>query len=327
MSHIKGFILSKVLMVALELDLFVLLDKGGLPFEDICSSLGLDRKIGRVFINVLEAFGYLHLQGGTYMLTEHSKSIMPKYKNVKSWNEEMKVTYESLVDFTQILRTGNYKQSALSAYWAYKKSLDPKSIAPEISRDYSLVMDASQEEIAKLIVDKIDFSGYSHLVDLGGGYGRFAVAVAKSYPGIRITVVDLPSVCSEANRIIAKEGLGDRVSTMGVDFFKSPLPKGADVVTFVRTLHDWQDEEVKKLLGLARSILNSDGTILISEPMNEDDQQIDKSSALSSLMLSLMGGKRRKVSEYTDLLKSLGFSKITYIDLDFSVFKVILGRQ
>ncbi len=326
-SRVKGFILSKILMAALEIDLFVQLDTDNLTFDDICSRLDLNREIGHVFINVLEAFGYLCLKSGKYVLTARARSIMPNYKNVKSWNEEMKVTYDSLVDFTQILRTGNFKQSSLSAYWAYKKNLDPESIAPEVSRDYSLVMDASQEEIARLIVKKIDFSSYSHLVDLGGGYGRFAIEIAKGYPNIKVTIVDLPSVCDETVRLIAQEGLGNRVSVIGADFFKGPLPKGADIVTFVRTLHDWGNEEVIKLLVQARSILNSDGTILISEPMNEDNQQIDKSSALSSLMLSLMGGKRRKVSEYTDLLKSLGFGRITCIDLDFSIFKVILGRH
>jgi len=325
-SQLKGFILSRVLMTALEIDLFVQLEGRGMSFKDICSRLDLNREIGRVFINVLEAYGYLHLDGGKYVTTALAKSIISKYKNIKSWNEEMRVTYDSLVDFTHILRTGNYKETTLSAYWAYKKNQYPESIPPEVSKDYSLTMDASQEEIAKLLVKKIDFSKYTHMVDIGGGYGRFAIEIVNSCPKIRVTIVDLPSVCCEANRIITEKGLSDRVSTMGADFFKGPLPKDADIVAFIRTLHDWDDEDVKKLLGIARSILTGNGTILISEPMNDDNQQIDKSSALSSLMLSLMGGKRRKKSEYIDLLKSLGFNKITCTDLDFSIFKVISGQ-
>lgn len=325
-SEVKGFILSKVLMAALELDLFMLLDNGERSFDDVCSELCIDTKIGHVFLDILEAFGYLRLNSGKYALTARAKSIMPKYENTKSWNEEMKVTYKSLVDFTQILRTGDYKGSALSRYWAYKKDCDRKNIDSGASGKYSLVMDTSQEQIARLIADRIDFSSYSHLVDLGGGYGKFAITIAKKYHNVKVTVVDLPSVCSETNRIIAEEGLEYRVTAVGADFFKDPLPKGADVVSFVRTLHDWNDEEVKRLLETACSVLNRDGTILISEPMNEDSQEIDKSSALSSLMLSLMGGKRRKVSEYTHLLKSLGFSKTTCIDLGFSVYKVILGE-
>lgn len=64
---------------------------------------------------------------------------MPSYKNMKSWNEEMKITFSALVDLTQILMTGDYKWSALSKYWAYKK----------VSESY---------KIDKLIVSKYDFT-------------------------------------------------------------------------------------------------------------------------------------------------------------------------
>ena len=328
-SQAKGFILSKVLMTAMDLDLFMLLDErgGGMSFEDVCSELGIDTNIGHVFFDILESFGYLYLYNGWYTLTELAKSIMPKYKNTKSWNEEMKLTYESLVDFTEILRTGNYKQSALSTYWAYKKNLNRKNIDSETTRKYSLVMDTSHEEIAKLIADKIDFSSYHHLVDFGGGYGRFAITIAKKYPNVKVTVVDLPSVCNETNRIISKEGLEHRITAMGVDFFSGPLPKNADIISFIRVLHDWNDEQVKELLERACSILDKNGTVMISEPMNRDDQEIDKSSSQSTLMLSLMGGRRRKVSEYTALLHSLGFDETICVDLDFSIFTIVLGRD
>jgi demethylspheroidene O-methyltransferase len=325
--QIKGFILSKALMAALELNIFPLLESGGLPFEAINSRLGLDCNISRVFLDILEAFGYLKREGGRYTLTEQSRAILPNYANTKSWAEEMKWTYQSLDDFTEILKTGNYRQSALSAHWAYKKTAEPRDIEAEISGEYSAIMDTSQEAIANLIVDKIDFSAYSHLLDIGGGYGRFAITVAQRYPTIRATVVDLPSVCRETKKFIAREGLAERVTAVGADFFKDPLPEGADIISFVRTLHDWGDEEAARLLEIARSALGKDGAILIAEPMAQESPPSDPGSVLSSLMLALIGGKRRRVSEYTGLLKSLGFGNISCIDLNAAALKAILGKE
>jgi demethylspheroidene O-methyltransferase len=315
-------------MTAMDLDLFMLLyERGGVSLEDVCSELGIDTNIGHVFLNILESFGYIIYHNGRLYMTELAKSIMPKYNNMKSWNEEMKLTYDSLVDFTEILKTGDYKLSGISKYWAYKKTLDRKNIDFKTTQKYSLVMDTSEEEIAKRIAEKIDFSSYSHLVDFGGGYGRFAITIAKKYLNLKVTVVDLPSVCSETNRIITKEGLEHRVKAVGMDFFSDPLPRNVDIISFIRVLHDWDDEQAKELLERACYILDKNGTILISEPMNREDREIDKSSSLSTLMLSLMGGRRRKVSEYSALLHSLGFNETICVDLDFSIFTVVLGRD
>jgi len=57
------------------------------------------------------------------------------------------------------------------------------------------------------------------MIDMGGGYGRFAMNVAKKYRNIHTTILDLPEVCEEARRKIADEGLSDRVCIRAGSFF------------------------------------------------------------------------------------------------------------
>jgi len=324
-DYTKAFILSKMLMTAIDINLFPLLDNKSLSIKELISRLNVDSKIGIEFFNALVAYGILQVEKSKFSLSPIAKSVLPSYKNIKSWNEEMKVTFSALVDLTQILKSGDYKSSALSKYWAYKKALERHEID---SHAYSEAMDNSIGKICKSIIDNFDFTSYSHLLDMGGGYGQFAIKIAEKISNLKLTVVDLPSVCAVTKKIIAARGLTTRINCVGIDFFKDSPPENPDIITLIRVLHDWNDEEVKFLLTRVWNILANEGTILISEPIIDDRKpKLDKGSCATALMLSLMGGKRRKISDYKAILKSIGFEKINCIDINLSIFRVISAQK
>jgi hypothetical protein len=80
------------------------------------------------------------------------------------------------------------------------------------------------------LADKVDFSRYHTLCDVGGASGLLSILVAKRHPQIRCVSFDLPAVEPIAAKAIAREGSSDRVKTASGDFFKDPLPK-AEVIT------------------------------------------------------------------------------------------------
>lgn len=58
--------------------------------------------------------------------------------------------------------------------------------------DTSFVMDIAVREGGDV------FRGLSSLVDVGGGHGAAAMAVARAFPHIKCSVLDLPQAISEA---------------------------------------------------------------------------------------------------------------------------------
>src|SRR5256885_7491855 len=60
-----------------------------------------------------------------------------------------------------------------------------------------------------------DFSGYTCLLDLGGGSGAFAIEAAKRYPGLSAVVFDLPQVVAVTEKIIQETGLASRITCAG----------------------------------------------------------------------------------------------------------------
>ena len=330
-SAIKAFALSKALMTALDLDLFQLVSTlaGKLSPEEVAARLDLDWTIARPLIYILIASNFLQVRDGKLWLgPKVSDEVMASMHNLKSWNEEMKLTYASLVDLTNVVRTGDYRTTPLAAYWAYRQNPEHRDGGDELTSAYSFVMDESQKPIGKGIAQSYDFSRHSHLVDFGGGYGRLAMTLADIYPQLKVTVIDLPSVCQKTTQLLAEQGYESRIRCIGMDFLKDELSGKADVVSFVRVLHDWDDESAYCLCKRAWQILVPNGVVLICEPLLSDDPaSIDPDTTLYAIMVALLGGKRRTFSEYESLLQRVGFDRIVCTPVGVYNNMLIIARK
>ncbi|MFX8082902.1 methyltransferase, partial [Acinetobacter baumannii] len=82
------------------------------------------------------------------------------------------------------------------------------------------------------------FARHRRVLDVGGGHGTFAAALARACPGLGIGLFDLPPVVAGAAPVLAQAGLADRIDLHPGDFLQGPLPGGYDAMTLVRILHD-----------------------------------------------------------------------------------------
>lgn len=68
------------------------------------------------------------------------------------------------------------------------------------------------------------------MLDLGGGHGLYAIALARLNPDMQCTVFDLPEVIDAARDTIAHYGAEHQVSTKGGDFFQDDFGRGYDII-------------------------------------------------------------------------------------------------
>lgn len=80
------------------------------------------------------------------------------------------------------------------------------------------------------LAEKVDFSRYRTLCDVGGATGLLSSLVARRYPHLKCLSFDLPEVEPIARRWIETDGMSDRVTAVSGNFLKDPLPR-ADVIT------------------------------------------------------------------------------------------------
>jgi demethylspheroidene O-methyltransferase len=220
--------------------------------------------------------------------------------------------YADLRDPLALLR-GTANSAALAGYWPYaeaESSGQSRAVAPNQVAAYSALMSASQPLVADEILDAYPLARHRCLLDIGGGEGNFLAAAAARAPALQLMLFDLPAVARRAHLSLAAQGLGGRAQITGGDFLNDALPRGADIASLVRVVHDHDDREALALLRAARAALPDDGVLLLAEPMSDTPGAEPMGDAYFGFYLLAMGrGRPRRAEELIELLRQAGFER------------------
>ncbi len=218
-----------------------------------------------------------------------------------------KMLYRDLADPVALLR-GHVAETELSRFWRYAASPDAAALEGSQVADYSALMAASQSFIAGDVLDAYPFGQHRCLMDVGGGEGAFLLAAAQRYPKLNLVLFDLPAVAARGEVRFKGAGISGRASTHGGNFVEAVLPKGADLISLVRVVHDHDDDKVKILLRRVHDALPDGGSLLIAEPMAGVSGAEPIGDAYFGLYLLAMGsGRPRPASELIEMMREAGF--------------------
>jgi methyltransferase len=172
--------------------------------------------------------------------------------------------------------------------------------------------------------------GRTHVLDVGGGDGTNAVLLARAHPELRVTVLDLPSVCERAQARVTAAGLDGRISTHPCDIRTASFPEGADAILFSRIFNIYSEEQNRGFVRRSADCLPPGGLLLVFPSMVCDDDETGPLSAafLSLYFLCLATGEGRvyPTSSYEAWFREAGFSSLecTVDEGDDAVF---IGRK
>ncbi|XP_057726105.1 trans-resveratrol di-O-methyltransferase-like [Arachis stenosperma] len=200
-------------------------------------------------------------------------------------------------------------------FWAYACH------EPKLNEFFNDAMASDARLVSKLLLDdkcKGVFEGLESLVDVGGGTGTVAKDIAKAFPQLECTVLDLPHVVADLERT-------GNLKYVGGDMFEAIPPSNAILLKWI--LHDWSDEECLNILKNCNEAIMSKGkggkVIIIDMVIMEDekkggdndDKSVETKLFFDMLMMVLQTGKERDEKEWAKLIFSAGFSnyKITPI--------------
>ncbi len=167
---------------------------------------------------------------------------------VRFWDKVSYPQWESLAD---VLATGPTKELS--------------DAAGELQEIAQAGIEAATAGPLRALVATVDFSGYGHLLDVGGGSGSCSIAVAAANPHLRATVVDLATVAPIARERIAHAGLSDRIDVAVGDALNGPLPTGHDVAVVANLIHYFAPEENESLLRTIRTASAPGSRLLIAD--------------------------------------------------------------
>ena len=157
------------------------------------------------------------------------------------------------------------------------------------------------------MVAAYDFSRLGWLVDVGGGHGILLGAALRAAPGLRAVLVDQPAVVDQARRRLKAEGVAGRCELVAGDFFGS-VPAGADAYLLSRVLHDWADDDARRVLATCRSAMGPGSRLLVVEALLPERARDQPAVIRMDLhMLVLLGARERTKAQYRRLLAETGF--------------------
>lgn len=157
------------------------------------------------------------------------------------------------------------------------------------------------------VLESYDFRGLKTIGDIGGGLGHLLYAVLDRVPEARGVLFELPAVIEHVRPRAAA-----RVSYVGGDFFKDPIPR-CDAYMLMTVLHDWSDAEAVSILKNVKSGAPPGAKVLIIEavvaPAARDEFVLD----LDIEMLAMTTGRERTRSEWEEVISSAGLKLLRIV--------------
>jgi demethylspheroidene O-methyltransferase len=304
-----GFVYSQVLFACVELKLFDLLAEGPRTGPDLAGRLSLSPDAATRLLAAAASLRLVTRRGGDRYGLGPLGAAMVDNEAVAAMVRHHAILYRDLKDPVALLR-GEPADTELSRYWAYARSTHPARLQPDRIDDYTTLMAASQGMIAEEILDTYPIARHRRLLDIGGGDGTFLMAAAARAPRLSLILFDLPPVAERARARFSAMGVSSRMNAVGGDFLSGQLPRGADLISLVRVLHDHDDEAALTLLRVIRHALPADGTLLIAEPMSGTPGSEPVGDAYFGFyLLAMRSGRPRTREEITDLLRKAGFTR------------------
>jgi hypothetical protein len=323
-SHIMhtatAFWASKVLLTAVELDLFTALGDGSMTAAELGEALELHPRGTYDFFDALVALEFLERDGdgpdGRYRNTAATAAFLnrsrPTYMGgiVEHLNTR-------LFGFWNHLGTALKTGEPQSEVRVHGKAFFEELYASQTRLGQFLeAMSGIQGENFRQLAEKFDFTRYDTVTDAGGALALLSRLVGAQHPHLRFKSFDLPPVAPHAQKKIDAAGMADRITTVSGDFFEDDLPK-ADVVTMGNILHDWNLEKKKILIRKAYEALPEAGAFIAVENLIDDARRENAFGLLMSLnmLIELGDGFDYTGADFRRWCSEAGFQRFDSIPL------------
>lgn len=300
------------LTVALETGILTALDTSPATPDALALRENLNPRVLRALLPMLKQLGFLVCHGGVFQLTELGRAYMLP-DSPFFWGGVFTRIGSTIVPHT-LLKEALTDSRGSAGIFRPVDGWEKGSMDAETGRQITAFYHSHSQAAAIGMTRRCDFSGIGHLLDVGGGSACFSIALARAFPGMRCTVMDLETICGLAQRYIAEAGAGDRVGTIPKDMFREDWPTGMDIdaVFFSNIFHDWNFETCEWLASKAFDLLPSGGCVLLHEMLLDDDGNGPLHAVAFSLLMAMATqGQQFTFQQLRHILEQAGFIDIS----------------
>lgn len=307
-SVCAGFVHSQILFACVRLQLFDQLRVSPLDATTLAARASVPLRAMITLLDAAAALRLLERRGAQYGLGPLGAAMLGN-PGIAAMVAHHPALYADLLDPVALLR-GEVTEQRLAHYWPYAANPAPTELSRDMVSPYTTLMAASQPMVADVVLGAYRFAQHRCLLDVGGGDGSFLIAAGTRARRLALQLFDLPEVAAIARERIAAAGLGGRATVSGGSFLSDALPRGADVISLIRVVHDHDDDAVLELFARVREALPKGGTLVIGEPMSGFAASDSVAAYFALYLFATRSGRPRSFAELQQLLRTSGFLNI-----------------
>ncbi|KAL4289624.1 hypothetical protein GQ457_14G013890 [Hibiscus cannabinus] len=190
---------------------------------------------------------------------------------------------------------------------------------PSVNSLFNEAMASDARLITSLLMDKCKgaFEGLESLVDVGGGTGTLAKAIAHAFPNLDCTVLDLPYV------VHGLQGTHN-LKYVGGNMFES-VP-AADAVILKWIFHNWNDEECVTILKRCKEAISKVGgkgkviivdmVVMDEEKLNDENSKTFETQLFMDIhMMAMLTGRERREQDWANLFSAAAFTNYNIVPI------------
>ncbi len=236
----------------------------GLSLDEAAERSELSRYAVQVLFESAVGMGALRIVDDRYHLSKLGHVLALDTMTSVNFDFIYDVCFKGLFHMEEALKTGT--PAGLKELGPWATVYEGLSELPESVRRSWLAFDHYYSDSAFQAVLPMVFSEeVHHLLDIGGNTGRFAETCLQAQANLQVTIADLPSQIGLAQKQSTPGPWQERLHSYPCDLLKphATLPSGFQVVWMSQFLVCFSEDDIVRILQLARSALTPHGRLFI----------------------------------------------------------------
>jgi SAM-dependent methyltransferase len=304
---VSAYRLPRVIISALELDLFAAIGKKSWLIPDLAKTLRVNDRGLDILCRNLAMCGLLRKRGVRYRNSRLAATQLNRTHSAYrgAYIELIKNHWEDWLRLTESVRTGLPVDHETTEDAEYR-------------RQFTWAMHHRSKDVAPKVARGISLRGARTLLDLGGGPGTYALAFLQRNARLQATVCDRPAALEVARQVATGTRAGTRLSYLPLDFMTDPLEGRYDVIWYSNVLHIYSAAENLALFKRILPVLNPGGRLIIQDAFLRDKEGIypaDASLFAVTMLLFTHAGNTYSLRDTTKWLRQAGFGSVKQIKM------------
>lgn len=310
MDYGRAYWQSSVLLTAVKTGVTGRLAKGPASADELAQDLGLSSRGLSLLLQAMVSEGLAELRGEAYGLAPEAAALLDP--------DSGQGLHHYLMHAAHLMSAwSRMDEAVVSGEPVPKPPPPPGGELPPSRLAFYLGMRDLGRMGAPGMAERLGLAPGSHVLDLGGGPGVYALTMAAETPGLKATVFDFPVSERFFRAEVQGHPAADRVEFKAGNFLTDDLGGPYDLIWASHILHSMGPEEFQGLMGKAARALKPGGRIWLQDFLLDAGGRAGRFAALFALnmLVNTPTGRTYSSQEVCAMLGQAGFVEARFLGL------------